>query len=338
MRSKTFTSTLLWLPVAFFMAACDAPNGEETAQTDLGAPGTALTGTPTDTLTAQRDSLFSDVADNARLITQITEELNKVEGLSEPDSATVESPASATRERLLHKVQQVTTKLAESEQRLAQNRRQIRAATRRNDSLSTKVTEFEKMIADFEAMLESQRTTVASLTERVTALETENLALRDTITTMETEENTAYYVVGTKEELLERGIITKEGGSRVLFIFGKRGETLTPARQLDPSQFTAIDIRQVQEIPLPDSSAEYLIASRQNLDFLATGAAYGVEYGPAETPVYQETPPADTQQAAQGDQDELEKKKEKGRVKGAIRITDPEQFWLPSKFLIVVRT
>lgn len=336
MRSKTFTSTLLWLPVAFFMAACDAPNGEETAQTDLGAPGTALTGTPTDTLTAQRDSLFSDVADNARLITQITEELNKVEGLSEPDSATVESPASATRERLLHKVQQVTTKLAESEQRLAQNRRQIRAATRRNDSLSTKVTEFEKMIADFEAMLESQRTTVASLTERVTALETENLALRDTITTMETEENTAYYVVGTKEELLERGIIVKEGGSRVLFIFGKRGETLAPARELDPTQFTQIDIRQVTEIPLPDPTADYLIASRQNLDYLASDTAAAAAAEPP--PAYQATPEPEQQQPEAKSEEELEKQKAKGKVRGAIRIGEPEQFWLPSKFLIVVRT
>jgi hypothetical protein len=323
------------------MAACDAPNGDETTREDLGAPGLAQTDVAPDTLGAQRDSLFSDVADNARLITQITEELNKVEGLSEPDSTTLESPASADRERLLHKVRQVTARLAESEQRLAQNRRQIRAASRRNDSLTSRVTEYEKMIADFEAMLESQRTTVASLTERVTALETENLALRDTITTMETEENTAYYVVGTKDELLERGIITKEGGSRVLFIFGKRGETLTPARQLDPSQFTAIDIRQVREIPLPDSSAEYLIASRQNLNFLATSATYGMNYGPAETPAYQETPsPAVQEPTAQTDQDqaELEKKKAKGRVRGAVRITDAEQFWLPSKFLILVRT
>ncbi|HET7038431.1 MAG TPA: hypothetical protein VFH97_01005, partial [Gemmatimonadales bacterium] len=178
MRSTTFTRTLLWLPVACVLAACNAPNGDEAAQSDLGVPGTATAGTSTDTINAQRDSLFSEVADNARLLNQISEELAKVEGLTEPDSATLESPASATRERLLHQVQQVTSRLAESERRLAQSRRQVRAASRQNDSLAGRITEFEKMVADFEAMLESQRTTVASLTERVTALETENLALR----------------------------------------------------------------------------------------------------------------------------------------------------------------
>jgi hypothetical protein len=296
----------------------------------------AYAGGPVDTIGAQRDSLFSEVADNARLLNQIGEELNKVEGLSEPDAGTMESPASATRERLLHQVRQVTTRLADTEKRLAQSRRQVRTATRVSDSLSGRVGEMEKMIADFEAVLESQRTTVAALTDRVGALETENLALRDTITTMENEENTAYYVVGTKEELIERGIITKEGGSRVLFIFGKRGETLVPARHIDTAQFTAIDIRQVTEIPLPDSAAEYLIASRQNLDALhpAAGAM------PVEAPFYQESPPysaPESQPAAEADT-QANKQKEKGRVQGTIRITQPEQFWLPSRFLIVVRT
>jgi hypothetical protein len=35
---------------------------------------------------------------------------------------------------------------------------------------------------------------------------------------------------------------------------------------------------------------------------------------------------------------EPDKQKQKGRVQGTIRIAEPEQFWLPSKFLIVVRT
>jgi hypothetical protein len=188
------------------------------------------------------------------------------------------------------------------------------------------------MVADFEAVLESQRTTVAALTDRVSALETENLALRDTITTMETEENTAYYVVGTKQELIERGIITKEGGSRVLFIFGKRGETLVPARDIDTSQFTPIDIRQVTEIPLPDSTAEYLIASRQNLDALQPAA----EAMPAEAPAYQESPQNDPREPKPVT--EPDKQTARGRVKGTIRIAEPEQFWLPSRFLIVVRT
>ena len=135
-------------------------------------------------------------------------------------------------------------------------------------------------------------------------LEAENIALRDTVATMGQRENTVYYIVGTKEELIERGVITPEGGSRFLFIFGKRGRVLAPARKLDPSQFTAINKRDVTEIPLPGADGEYQIASRQNLEFLAT--------------------PPD----------------EKGKITGTetLRIASPEQFWTASRFLIVVRS
>lgn len=253
-----------------------------------------------DSLTAQRDSLFTEVASNARLMNEITTELNKVQGLKESQT-TAESPVSGAREDLVNKVQQVTERLATTEQHLATTRRQLRRASARSDSLSARTTQLESQLADFQAMVESQKTTIASLTERVSALEAQTVALRDTVDTLTTQANTAYYVIGTKQELLQKGIVEETGGHRVLFIFGKAGKTLVPARQLDPSEFTRIDLRQVKDIPLPDSAAQYVVASRQNLEYLAT-------------------PP---------DPD--------GKLKGSIDITEPQRFWEPSKFLIVVR-
>jgi len=254
-----------------------------------------------DTLEAQRDSLFNEVADNARLLNDLNTDLNKVEGLTEPDSATIESPIGAQRATLRHKVQQVTSRLAETERRLASSRAQLRRAHQESDTLKARVAALEKTVSGFEEMVASQRVTITTLTDRVTELEAETVALRDTVTTLATRQSTAYYVVGTKDELLQRGIIVKEGGARVFFIFGKAGETLRPARELDPNQFTAINLREVTEIPLPDSTADYIIASRQDLSYLAQ-------------------PP-----------------EEGGRIRGEVRIEAPEQFWMPSKFLIVVK-
>jgi hypothetical protein len=255
-----------------------------------------------DTVSSQRDSLFNEVASNARLLNEISVELDKVENLPAFDSATAESPVGARRAALMHKVQQVTVKLADTERRLASSRAQLQRTRREADTLQTRVGALEQMVVGFEEMVASQRITIESLTERVTVLEAENLALRDTVTQLATEQSLAYYIVGTEEDLLERGIIVKEGGARVLFIFGKAGQTLQPARDLDPSQFTPINLREVTEIALPDSTADYLIASRQDLAYLAE-------------------PPT-----------------EKGRVRGSVRIGAPELFWMPSKFLIVVQT
>jgi hypothetical protein len=158
--------------------------------------------------------------------------------------------------------------------------------------------------------LENQKAAIEGLTARVEALEAENVvlatekaALVDTVEQLVEENHTAYYVIGTKDELIQRGIVTEEGGSRVLFIFGKAGKTIVPSRQLDPADFIPIDIRNVTEIALPDSSREYRIASRQDMEALAE-------------------PPSDG----------------KIRNANALRIADADQFWMPSKFLIIVRS
>src|SRR3989454_11609677 len=70
---------------------------------------------------------------------------------------------------------------------------------------------------------------------------------------------TVYYVVGTKDELEQKGIITEEGGARFLFVLWKSGKTLVPSRNLDPGVFTVADRRHFTELPLPESDKEYRI-------------------------------------------------------------------------------
>ncbi len=64
-----------------------------------------------------------------------------------------------------------------------------------------------------------------------------NTALTDTVANLTSYKNTVYYAVGTKDELIKRGIVTKEGSK--FLVFG--GTRLEPARNLDPAAFTAID-------------------------------------------------------------------------------------------------
>jgi hypothetical protein len=249
---------------------------------------------------SENSQLLTEVAANARLMTEIGDEIDQVEGLDNVAIDDAESPMDSTHRTILNKVKQVTERLMRSEQQLAQSRRRLNSVGTDTDSLRDRIETLSQSIRDFESVVANQRVTLARLNEEIAQLEAEKLALQDTVGTLVAERNTAYYVVGTKEELLEQGIIVKEGGARVLFIFGKRGQTLRPARDLDTSIFTPIDIHQVTEIPLPDE-AEYTIASRQDLAYLETPLDDG------------------------------------GKIAGSIRISDPEEFWTPSKFLIVVR-
>jgi len=259
-------------------------------------------------LAAEKDSLLRQVAENARLMSDISAQLVTV---ADPErlarvAETAESPVAASRDSLRVMVGDVTSRLDTLETRLAESRRRIQRLDRASDSAKAA---FDQAITDLQAAMTNQRTTIAFLTTRLETLQTENVqlasekaALADTVEQLIDEQNTAYYVIGTKDELMAEGIVTEEGGSRVLFIFGKRGKTLVPALDLDTALFTPIDLRTTTELVLPDSAAEYRITSRQNLGFLA------------------EPPDASR------------------KIRGTLRITSAEEFWLPSKFLIIVRS
>jgi cell division protein FtsB len=285
--------------IALALVACErGPSPEIQAQLDQ------LTA-----VSAEKDSLLSQVAENARLMSEISAQLVAVadrEKLAKSVSAS-ESPIAASRDSLRVMVGDVTQRIQLSEERLKESQRRIRGLTRVSDSLKTQL---ETTVASLGETLANQKATIEALTTRVEQLEAENVvlatekaALTDTVEQLVEETNTAYYVIGTKDELIQRGIVTEEGGSRVLFIFGKAGKTIVPARQLDPADFTPIDIRNVTEISLPDSTEEYRIASRQDVTGLA-------------------------------------QQPENGKIRGtsALRIAAPDQFWLPSKFLILVRS
>jgi len=110
-----------------------------------------------------------------------------------------------------------------------------------------------------------------------------------------------YYIIGTKDELLHKGIVIQTGGSRFPLLFSKVGQTIVPARELDPSVFTKINKRTVTEIALPAADKTYRIASRQDLEGLAAPPANG------------------------------------GQVVGTLKIANPDKFWLTSRFLILIQ-
>lgn len=258
-------------------------------------------------ISAQKDSLIAEVTENARLMTEISTEIARVQV---PTTGTGSAQETGNRRtQLMADIRTLTTRVEEGEQRLAESQQRIDRIGRESAGLRTQLEQVRTAMGDFAAMVENQKVTIAGLQTQVAQLREQNVqlaaektALQDTVATITTEVNTVYYVVGTKDELIQQGLVEEEGGSRVLFVFGKRGKTLVPARGLAPGAFTAGDMRDVREIHLPNAEAGYRIVTRQDLSAL-------------------ETPPDD-----------------EGRLFGSIRIADPERFWEGSPFLIVVRT
>jgi hypothetical protein len=253
----------------------------------------------------ERDRLVQEMAQDARMISDISAELAKVQVRGKLNVSS-ESPGQASRDSMVQKVRYIATRLSQSESALRSSERRVRSLTGLSDSLRNTLA---ATIANYDSVIAGQREQLVAFAAQIdtlkgenTALLAVNVALKDTVNDLSLRENTVYYVIGTKDELVQRGVVEETGGSRFLFILWKSGKSLQPARALDPGAFTAIDRRQVTTIPLPDTTKAYRIASRQDLSSLAT--------------------PPD----------------ESGKLHGAVRIARPEHFWAASKFLIIVQS
>jgi len=266
--------------LVFVVAACGTSAETERKLADL------------EQVNAQKDSLMQEVAISSRLISDVNVELAKVKVRNNRLRISSESPITAQNDTLIAKLRYVVARVQETENALNQSRERVKGLTQLSDSLRAA---YDSTVGNLQSVIASQKTTIDLLTDQVSTLSAENVALRDSL-------STGYYIVGTRDELKKKGILTEQGGGRVLFVLWRTGKTLQPARNLDPSLFTAIDTRQVTQIPLPVARGEYRVASLQDLDYIA-------------------------------------EERDDGKYRGTptLTITSPVDFWRNSKFLIIIK-
>lgn len=262
---------------------------------------------------AQKDSLLTEVLETTQFVSDLNSELAKAKTLAlAAEGADPGMPGSQQdreeRKATLERIQQVIARLNESEAKLIATENRAKNAKIRNARLLAQITTYKQTIEDLktaaeqqrseqEAIIADQRIQIASLSGQVDELNVRTASLRDTVAHLTAYKNRVYYAIGTKDELLRNGVVTKEGSK--FLIFG--GTRLEPARKPNLDAFTMIDKTQTVSIPLPRTDKRYKIVSRQNPEFLA-GDVTG-----------------------------------KGEIQGVVEIASPEDFWSASKYLILVQ-
>jgi len=266
-------------------------------------------------LAAEKDSLITEVLETSKFVNGVNEELAKARTALVTNGAANESGTPAERDRAarsaaIERVQALVGRLNETEQRLEQSTVRARSLAGRNGKLLKQIEEYKASVDSLQvtaqrylSVIDSQSTQIAGLNQSLDTVRTQKdsvttvaVALQDTVTDLTHYKNTVYYVAGTEEELIKKGIVVKEG-SKFLFFGGKQ---LHPARNLDSAAFTALDKTQATTIDLPENHS-YKLVSRQDL--------------------------------AAADSTSLKD----GKVAGQLRISEPETFWAPSKYLILVQ-
>jgi Pyruvate/2-oxoacid:ferredoxin oxidoreductase gamma subunit len=262
---------------------------------------------------AEKDSLLTEVLETTQFVSDMNAELAKAKSVAVKSAGSDPGVPGAKADRearqvALERVKQVIARLNESEAKLAETESRAKQSGRRNARLLAQIETFKKTIDDlkttaeqqktqYEAIIADQQNQIATLNSRVDTLGAHNTALTDTVANLTKYKNTVYYAVGTKKELMEKGVVVKEGSK--FLIFG--GTRLEPARNLTPEAFTAIDKSQTTSIPLPRTDKKYKIISRQSPTHLASNVT------------------------------------KDGKVTSSVEISQPEEFWAPSKYLILVQ-
>jgi hypothetical protein len=251
-------------------------------------------------LSAQKDSLTRVVLDADAFLGQMDSAISTVRGLPRKRRAASDPLADQLQARkdMQERVLALVNRAKSTANQLAELQKKQTATEQANVELQAKVSEHltkieqdAQLIVDLGATIERQNTQIATLEARLDSLGSE-------VRTLGTRHYQAYYVIGTEKELMDKGIIMKEGGANLLI--ARPGRTLVPNRVLDPAAFTAFDQREMRTIVVPDSTRRYRIVSRQSLD------AADVSW------------------------------RDERSFRGNLNIVKPEEFWAASRFLILV--
>jgi len=244
---------------------------------------------------ANQDSLFS-------LLNDITAGMDQIKSLEKilSSSTNLGAETQSRKEAIRNDMISIQKALQERRERLVELESKLSQSNSYNATLRKTIENLKANIAEQSATIESLRKdlnsaniqiekldfTIDSLTATVDTISAAHAVTEQRLQAATNEINTVYYVVGNKTELKEHNII--EGG-------GFLRKTKIMESDFDQNYFTAVDKRNVTEIPLYSKKAKLL--TKQPVS----------SYEIVENTNGQKT----------------------------LRITDPAEFWRLSNYLVI---
>lgn len=241
-------SIILYTALALFIAACN------TSSTDGSSP-------ELDSLKAENERLKAEAMTKDQSIDEFLQSLNEIEenlnAIKEREK--IVRITSTSMENQNTKQEQIAADINMIGQLLLENKSKIASLNKKLKAAGIKSTELEKIIEGLNKKLDEKDNEIASLKEELTianaALEKLFVEYNQRLEELDDKTgklNTAYYVIGTKKELLEKGVITKEGG-----IVGI-GKTNKLKSDFNKEYFTKVDVTTTSSIPLLSKKAKVI--------------------------------------------------------------------------------
>ena len=142
---------------------------------------------------------------------------------------------------------------------MAKNKNRIGSLTKKLKDSNLKIEGMEKMIENLQNSINQKDVEIADLKTRIEGLNIELSNLNTNYKVVEAEStekteviNTAYYAIGTSKELIEKKVISKEGG------FIGIGKSAKVVADFNKEYFTKINVEQTTSINIGSKKAKLL--------------------------------------------------------------------------------
>jgi len=196
-------------------------------------------------------------------------------------TATAEKGKPATHAEMVH---EIIARIGDIDSTLAANRKKLSILQGRINSSNIKYAGLQKLVEDLRSTLAEREQSIAELQGRVQTLQTQVqdnnrvIAMQDSsmqdytrqISKQTTMLNTAYYVVGKRNDLKGKGIITNEGG----FLWGLLGATTVVSPKYDNTEFVQFNKLMESSIEVPGEIDE-LVPKRDTASYAAESTGDG---------------------------------------------------------------
>ncbi|MFA7081194.1 MAG: hypothetical protein WC135_01145 [Bacteroidales bacterium] len=196
---------------------------------------------------SELESLFQELNDIDASLNDITSQYSKVSKVANTSGEISKNTKSSIKSN----IEAINTLLSENKNKVANVNARMNKNNKENEQLKTfvlnlesRIKEQEEQIQSLTAELSKKNIQIDNLTKDIADLNSKTKTKDAQIMKIEDEKNVAYFVVGTKKELINKEVIDRKGG------FIGIGKASVLANDPDYANLTKIDIRNTQEIPL----------------------------------------------------------------------------------------
>ncbi|MDR0970951.1 MAG: hypothetical protein LBM25_01025 [Bacteroidales bacterium] len=220
---------------------------------------------------AELEELFQELNSIEQSLSDVTSKYSNVNKLKNTSG---EKITKNTRERITSEIQNINELLASNKQKLSKLSKQVSGQGDKNKELVTFVENLQKQLNDQEAQiqaltseLQEKKIVIENLNKNLSDLSKQNQEKDQQILQVETEKNTAYYIVGTKKELQEQGIVNVKGG------FLGIGRKTNVNNDSELSKYTKVDIRHFDLITLNGEDKIKIMTTHPSTSYTIEGTA-----------------------------------------------------------------